>query len=366
MASGNTSSGNPYYPYGTGSARSWSGADDPLKQAWNEYYTTGVDRFSAYCCTPPPYVTCGQLAGSGTLPVAGWDSNDENKLLDKFFKAYRGHEFNAGVFIGQSRELASQIIGTTNALVHGFRALKRGHLDAAVRSFTRTVSGLDRNAARRRLHSGDLAGAWLALQYGWLPTYHDVQSAALALEALARPPRTWTIEGRHSKIVTGDVSLSPSLYTVGAKAIRSHRIVYEMKEELSFERSLGLTDVSSVVWELVPWSFVVDWFVPIGTYLSNLAMLPAVSGVIKRTSKYSSSGWQYSSHHEAYTGCNTACFEYAFQRHPLGLLAVPPPRFKGIDQLWTSATRTANALALMRSVFDPDPDSLLRKRGRRG
>jgi hypothetical protein len=54
--------------------------------------------------------------------------------------------------------------------------------------------------------------------------------------------------------------------------------IYELYEEMSFERNLGLTDPLSVAWELIPYSFVVDWFVPIGTYLDNLNAIPKLIG----------------------------------------------------------------------------------------
>jgi hypothetical protein len=43
-------------------------------------------------------------------------------------------------------------------------------------------------------------------------------------------------------------------------------------------RQLGLLDPLSVAWELLPWSFVIDWFIPIGAYLDVLNGIPALKG----------------------------------------------------------------------------------------
>jgi hypothetical protein len=54
--------------------------------------------------------------------------------------------------------------------------------------------------------------------------------------------------------------------------------LFEMREELGFSRQLGLLDPLSVVWENIPYSFVVDWFIPIGDYLSMLNQIPFLNG----------------------------------------------------------------------------------------
>jgi hypothetical protein len=41
--------------------------------------------------------------------------------------------------------------------------------------------------------------------------------------------------------------------------------------------SIGLINPSTVVWELIPFSFVVDWFLPIGNFLHGLSALTGTS-----------------------------------------------------------------------------------------
>lgn len=40
----------------------------------------------------------------------------------------------------------------------------------------------------------------------------------------------------------------------------------------------GLQDPLSVAWELLPYSFVLDWFIPVGNYLQARALPQAISG----------------------------------------------------------------------------------------
>jgi hypothetical protein len=43
-------------------------------------------------------------------------------------------------------------------------------------------------------------------------------------------------------------------------------------------RQMGVLDPLSVAWEVLPFSFVADWFIPIGTYLENLNQIPFLKG----------------------------------------------------------------------------------------
>lgn len=33
----------------------------------------------------------------------------------------------------------------------------------------------------------------------------------------------------------------------------------------------GLTDATQIIWEVTPWSFVIDWFIPVGSYIQSLS-----------------------------------------------------------------------------------------------
>jgi hypothetical protein len=72
---------------------------------------------------------------------------------------------------------------------------------------------------------------------------------------------------------------------------RVRYIQCELSEPLSTSRALGLLDPLTVVWEIIPYSFVVDWFLPIGSYLENLAVFPFLEGRFLTTDVYRYSGF---------------------------------------------------------------------------
>lgn len=344
MTTGSISSGGTVYY--TGYVKTWSGADDlPAKKAWNPYVVT-VESFQV---NPGEHDT--RMGLGMNFSQSPWDSNDDLKLLDKLANKVRGHSFNAGVFVGQAGEVASSVVGTAKAFKSVVTSLKKGNLDGALRSLARSVSGDAKNAAKKKMDTKDISGAFLSLSYGWVPLISDIHEAAVALEAVSVKPRKTSVVVTRSRQWDVEASQSPSNYSCIGLATQGRRLVYTMEEYLPVARSLGLTDPASVIWELVPDSFVVDWFIPIGTYLSNLAVIPYLKGTFQE-SKVSRGGATCTIINPYYNGGSSSCREVHFQRlAATSSLNVPLPAFKGFSSLWSSANRVAQATALIRNLF---------------
>jgi hypothetical protein len=69
----------------------------------------------------------------------------------------------------------------------------------------------------------------------------------------------------------------PDLDVVGtSKVVVRRSLKVTVAEPPSAMQSLGLLNPEVVAWELLPWSFVIDWFIPIGDYLQARATLSGV------------------------------------------------------------------------------------------
>jgi hypothetical protein len=116
---------------------------------------------------------------------------------------------------------------------------------------------------------------WLAMQYGWTPLMSDVDSAA---RILAEGLGDWRYGASYERAYPYGWAFSglPSYMQVERKGVRKLRLRLDFEVDnsnaMTFDQ-LGLTSAPAIVWELVPWSFVVDWFVPIGDWLSSLGLL---------------------------------------------------------------------------------------------
>lgn len=120
--------------------------------------------------------------------------------------------------------------------------------------------------------------SWLEFQYGWLPLLNDVNGAVKATQDAAGIGNcVVTVKAKESEEETWDEYYDPDqpLDRMRVRGMSDAgvtvRLDYEPDNDmLATFASLGLTNPAEIAWELVPYSFVVDWFLPIGNWLSVL------------------------------------------------------------------------------------------------
>lgn len=361
--------------------RSWQGTD-------SKYLSPGLVRYNPYWVqsykATQKWETCyGRVKLEEFFPYCSipslvtWTANDQLTLLNKISAKIRGSSFNLGVSLGQGRETLELAVVTINRFRGAIRFLKRGQIGNAVRQLglpfehQNRVSRDIRNRARvqKQLQLTDVSSAWLELQYGWRPLIQDVYESAKAYEAIVSKPRV----AKYSAFVSKRGSVSTPyntgypwvLYSVDSTHWLSKGLHIEVTEDLSSAKILGLQDPSVIAWELVPFSFVVDWFLPIGDYLEAQTLLPGLNARYYLTEKSLRKGkcvgnpipnWSYnpvlyncaSNDRRDYKGSEvTASLSY-FGRTIPASLDIPMPAFT--NPLEFSTGRLANALALLHQV----------------
>jgi hypothetical protein len=284
---------NGFLTVGVASGKSWSGTDGKYESyagtqrlKWNPYSVRG----SAYLCsdalfkcyqyylTDPSFVvdfsqppSLNLQPGSSVNDYGGISDTDKNRALTKLLAKIKEHDFNLGVDLGQMKQTVNLLSGNLGKLGRAALALRRGDFSTAARQLGAHPRGT-------RLKPSDISGRWLELQYGWLPLLSSCYGAAEAFAAISSGPRKRVFIATGSTKLDWNLSQSPVTYQALVKGKIGRRIQYEMYEEMSVARNLGLEDPLSVAWELTPWSFVIDWFYPIGNYLSNLNQIPKLKG----------------------------------------------------------------------------------------
>lgn len=233
---------------------------------------------------------------------------------------------NLGVAFGERKATASLLGDTATRLATSVRALRRGQtrnaMDAlGISARSRNTNGvrrLEREALSLR-RQGNALGArnlereadqmlranprganvprkWLELQYGWRPLLSDVYGAASALEN--RPKSDWrvTAKATRSHKMTGYAEgFGFDAYACRARGLASVFTRLDMlpqNEALISLASLGVTNPLSVAWELVPYSFVVDWAIPIGGFLDSLDATLGYSTAAYSSSFFVKADWK--------------------------------------------------------------------------
>lgn len=128
-----------------------------------------------------------------------------------------------------------------------------------------------------------MADAWLAYQYAIKPLIYDIWGASQLLDKGVKKRDTLF---KVTRTVSTDVPLSSFLssdgspcYNATGKATCSAKVQLWgvlQNDILGFAAEVGLLNPLLIAWELFPYSFVIDWLMPIGNWLESLT---AVIGV---------------------------------------------------------------------------------------
>jgi hypothetical protein len=134
---------------------------------------------------------------------------------------------------------------------------------------------------RIKSRSGDkidsFQSAWLEMRYAIRPLMYDVESAIKALNATKKPPRQ-TYRGTENQITTDsnvEVVGDYTVTTVKATEIVARAcLITEISQNAQSSQTWGLFNVGSAVVELIPYSFVVGWFLNLDGIISSMNPSP--------------------------------------------------------------------------------------------
>ncbi len=229
----------------------------------------------------------GPISGDGNIspvfPTGGfnfyWTSREEMALLAKLLKKVKGHDIDIGVSLAEVDKLANTVAGTLKNLVYGLNDLRKLRFAQFARRFGARPPRKDRV---EKLRTSDIPARFLEMRYAWEPTIKDVYEAAKAFEELSNGPRQTYQRASKRKRYEDTYDTN---YCRPARVIEVRRsYLFEYYEEMEFARQLGLANPASILWERLPWSFVIDWFIPIGNYLNLIGQVPFMKGRWCRTS----------------------------------------------------------------------------------
>lgn len=284
---------------------------------------------------------------------------DINNIIVKLLSKWRNSDLDLGVTIGEGREAVGMMTKRLSQLASSANLLRKGNFGGAI-AVLGGMSAATKRAALREVRSHNFANAWLELQYGWKPLVNDIYSAS---DFVKLKGRTGTIRASDREINRS--GHGTSVYPAGDMVVIRNDRRRHLKVEVgnvpdSVER-LGLSDPFNVMWNLVPWSFVVDWFLPIGDVLQAQharRVMKIISccdtSVFERVCQMPvRSGQKYGS----FTCLSSAIAEFNYVTMTRVVSTALPPSWGIVEQIpnrliptWDpSLLRLANGAALVRS-----------------
>lgn len=236
------------------------------------------------------HLTTNGLALLPDTPIEGfsaWKAEIGNKILARV----RNQEIDLGVALGEHRETAEFVSQAMIKTAKSFRLFRRGRVSEALRVLT------GRSNSKWRDIPGAAANAWLAYCYGLRPLVNDVYSAVSLLEKRHEPkPSVYSVHASLSKSINtliGNDHYKIYARFVGTANLRAGIRMNVTNPVLRTLDQCGVVNPLSVAWELVPFSFVVDWFIPIGDFVANIVPPQGVDFVDGWISCHVNGGVQY-------------------------------------------------------------------------
>lgn len=397
MTTGNISTGSRYLTSlgmeaGTWKTKIWSGTDRPKgarpgspEYSAPHYYQCSVmeksipeirimnDRNYPY---PPrdwesvhPGHTSQSLFGLPSFPADPWTSNDDLALIAKLREKVNSGRANVAVTIAEMGETIDTIgsLARRVAKLTEDAAAKVADVRGKVRSprhFAKIAKAIGRRALRKQLLSNPLkraANGWLEYRLAVYPALMDIRNHCESLANLQNKKNTTRFTaGRISR----DVKLSPNAPPVmWGPATTAHKCYIRaiLKDEpnrlLSYT---GLADPASVLWEKIPFSWVVDWMLPVGDFLAAVDFWRRNEGVFVVTHVQEwtcvgchpvlPSNGQYSQTYEPQSGFSYRYFK--MERKVNTELPIPYPSLDvAVGKSLTSLKRTLDAVSLFTNRF---------------
>ena len=175
------------------------------------------------------------------------------------------------------REKTAQLVAdTAHTMVRALNAIRRRDGRGLLNEL-----GLDLPEARAR----GFVDAWNAYQYGVKPLLNDVLGSTSALARM--PPETWGFrasvkreEPLHGKFAYKSDYAGWILKSEGYR--RAVAVITAVQRPLTRQQdllwALGLDNPLATYYELIPYSFVLDWMLPIGEWLQAMNAIKYYNG----------------------------------------------------------------------------------------
>lgn len=210
---------------------------------------------AAFCTVPSTY----------SFPP-GRTSNLLNEVKQKVLQKVKDQDVNVAVMWAERGETIGMLTSAVKRLGKAYNLARRGNFAASAQAL------LGDNPRRSPRHT--LANNWLELQYGWLPLMSDIYGLCETMQKQGRHGEYVVVRSRKkiqedSWEIVQNGDFTDSIHRVSTFEA-SCRV--KMKSNSTFLQTaseLGLTNPLFVAWEKVPFSFVVDWAIPIGSFLSQ-------------------------------------------------------------------------------------------------
>jgi hypothetical protein len=273
-------------------AHFWSGSGTPYNYEFR-YKHSPWDLLRSFSDTTPS-------TGVGLSPqiygcYQSWPYNPEipNWVISKAKAAVLrkidngAHDF--GQTVGELNSTIAQIGNSVRGLVDALKAARSGNGAAVIKALTRTVTGQKGpnkgpggggggggSGSLGRQSAGAASSAYLSFSYGWIPIMQDIKAACDLISNGTVPNAVGKVSHVEYDTDFGMFEpwegLTPIQWRGDFKRGCEIGLSYGITNQALYDLDrYGIIDPLQLAWELVPLSFVIDWFTGVGAFLDGLS-----------------------------------------------------------------------------------------------
>ncbi len=252
---------------------------------WRE--TSSYERHGAVYRTLNPGVWDYTFSASNHRMIRGYEGFSESTLTDAYLRPWSGADplvfARTQANVECMQKLGEQKASFLEDLAEAHRTYRE------VATLTRTLllavkaaKGRDMKSLGRLLGlqkpTKAISGALLSYQYGWRPLMSDIHAGVQLLNGRLNKP---LILRAAREVKTNFDEQFPSNWTTAVYNVRlntnvvNKTILYAVITDsfVHTAQQYGTQDPLGLAWDLIPYSFVVDWAMPIGNVLGALASI---------------------------------------------------------------------------------------------
>jgi hypothetical protein len=222
---------------------------DPIDHTWPQYGPSPIRSL------------IGTLPSQGPLDQFDLDDNAYLDMANSMISDIRGSSFDMSATLAEVDKTATSVVRMATKLYE------------FARNPTGATSKMLRSAGRNVKSGSAVAKAtaenWLQYKYELKPMANDVANCVAAVQHPypIEPIRVRAVR-RRDRVTSYTTSPSFDAKSIDRVSVRALTVV---TQPLPTWAAFGLNNIAGAAWERVPFSFVVDWILPIGPWLGAYA-----------------------------------------------------------------------------------------------
>lgn len=223
--------------------------------------------------------TSVNAAGNGRVSEAEFGSPEmifvQNAALSNFNGELQKAQFLASLF--EAKSTAATIQARALKALRLAQALSKRDVKAIKRYFTDYPQRPSRVRRHRRFYNRDASfnkervpAAWLEFNFVYRPLAGDIKAFS---DIMDEPFPYSKIQGtsKRQDLYPANQAEDKTLVNTYEYFCQIYGYARVKNANVNLIQRLGMTDVVGTVWELIPWSWAIDYFGNVGDYLSNIA-----------------------------------------------------------------------------------------------